>query len=109
MVEGHENNVDQDTQGDEHFGEGVENYKREDLADADPKAAAVPDAKYVAAVGQLLFDDPFQLFIIILVIFLPTIQTTRVRGHAVNHFNQDSDILENVKSRVKTGKKHKPP
>ena len=105
MVEGHENDVDEDTQGDEDFGEGVENNEREDLADSDPKAAAVPDAEHVASIGQFLLDHPFQLFIIILVIFFPTVQTSRdVRCcHAVNHFNQDSDVLEtSVKIGVKT-------
>ena len=57
VVQRHEYDVDDDAEGDEELGEGVEHDEGQDLAHSDPQPAAVPDAGHVRAFHGVLSKD----------------------------------------------------
>ena len=47
LIQGHEDDIDNNTQGYEEFGERIENQESKDLTDLDPKVGTIPEAKQV--------------------------------------------------------------
>ena len=47
LIQGHEDDIDNNTQGNEEFGEGIENQESKDFTDLDPDVGTVPEAKQV--------------------------------------------------------------
>ena len=71
VVKSHENDVDQDAECDKDFGEGIKNDESENFTNFDPYVCTVPDAKNIAPIRNLLFNDslhPALLFIIVIVV-----------------------------------------
>ena len=47
LIQGHEDDIDNNTQGYEEFGERIENQESKDLTDLDPQVGTIPEAKQV--------------------------------------------------------------
>ena len=73
LIQGHEDDIDNNTQGYEEFGERIENQESKDLTDLDPKVGTIPEAKQVQDTHNVfLFKEMcFSVFI--------TIQTRMAR------------------------------
>lgn len=99
LIEGHEDDIDDNAEGDEEFGERVEDDEGETFADLDPNGTTVPNAHDVDGLGQPLAEDvlEFRAFIVIVVVYEPA----QVSGfaqwafrHLVDYVAQDPDVLE---------------
>ena len=60
LVQGHEYDIDNNTQGDEEFGERIKNQESKDLTDLDPNVRTIPEAKHVTDTHDVaLFKEMF--------------------------------------------------
>ena len=98
MVEGHEDDVDDDAERDEQLGEGIEHQVGPYLADLKPDVAAVPDAKHVDRLLEVLAEDFFVLGTLVVVVVDVAADMRRLAHgslrHLVDDVVQDLDILE---------------
>ena len=68
MVEGHEDDVDDDAERDEQLREGIKDQKSQDFADLQPDVAAVPYAEDVDGLLEVLAEDLLILWPLVVVV-----------------------------------------
>ena len=98
MVEGHEDDVDDDAERDEQLGEGIEHQVGPYLADLKPDVAAVPDAKHVDRLLEVLAEDLFVLGTLVVVVVDVAADMRQLAHGSLRHLVDDVvqvlDILE---------------
>ena len=76
MIQGHEDDVDNDAEGDGQLREGVKDQEGQDLRGLEPDVAAIPDAKDVNWFFEVLAKDLFVLRTFVIVIIYETTHTS---------------------------------
>ena len=98
VVERHEDDVDDDTEGDGQLRERVEDQVGQDLAGLQPDVAAIPDAKDVDRLLEVFAEDLFVLRTLVVVVVDEAADVRRLAegtfGHLVDDVVQYLNILK---------------
>jgi len=79
VVQGQEDDVHDDAEGDDDFGEGVENDEGHDLAEFDPQSGAVPDAQDVDHVLRVVPEHALEIRTFVVVVILDDVSPNHGR------------------------------
>ena len=78
VVQGHEGGVDDDAEGDEELGEGVEDKIGEDLSTLDPDSGAIPDAEKVTTSLQTIRHNVFHFWPLVVLVLRITFSERQI-------------------------------
>ncbi len=110
LVQGHEDDVDDDAERDKELRERIEDDKGKDLADLDPQPATVPDAPDLCALDHVLQEDVLELRALLVIV---VDERAEVGGfahwafrHLVNDVVEHFHVLQQKKKDVITAYYH---